>query len=110
MPRVVDQDPRSDLHHGERDAHREGRGPDRGRRRRRPGCGGRRRRDRPRSRPRPRPRPRRCLGQCGCRRFPRHRRRNVIQIPVSTPVNLCGNTVDFFALLNPALGNACVNA
>jgi hypothetical protein len=35
---------------------------------------------------------------------------NVIQVPVSIPVNLCGNTVNFFALLNPARGNACVNA
>ncbi|MFH9013929.1 chaplin [Streptomyces sp. NPDC017943] len=34
---------------------------------------------------------------------------NVIQIPVHIPINLCGNTVDIIALLNPAFGNACVN-
>ncbi len=35
---------------------------------------------------------------------------NVIQVPVSVPINLCGNTVNIFALHNPAFGNACVNA
>ncbi|MFC4033999.1 chaplin [Streptomyces polygonati] len=35
---------------------------------------------------------------------------NVIQVPVHVPVNLCGNTIDIIALLNPAFGNACVNA
>ncbi|MFE7920095.1 MULTISPECIES: chaplin [unclassified Streptomyces] len=34
---------------------------------------------------------------------------NVIQIPVHVPINLCGNTVNVLALLNPAFGNACVN-
>ncbi|MFF3464395.1 chaplin [Streptomyces sp. NPDC001984] len=34
---------------------------------------------------------------------------NVIQIPVHVPVNLCGNTVNVIALLNPAFGNACTN-
>ncbi|MFF9405736.1 chaplin ChpD [Streptomyces anandii] len=34
---------------------------------------------------------------------------NVIQVPVHIPVNVCGNTVDVIALLNPAFGNACVN-
>lgn len=34
---------------------------------------------------------------------------NVVQVPVHVPVNLCGNTVDIIALLNPAFGNACVN-
>ncbi|WP_369195546.1 chaplin [Streptomyces djakartensis] len=34
---------------------------------------------------------------------------NVIQVPVHIPINLCGNTVDIIALLNPAFGNACVN-
>ncbi|MFB7651214.1 MULTISPECIES: chaplin [unclassified Streptomyces] len=34
---------------------------------------------------------------------------NVIQIPVHVPVNLCGNTVNIFALLNPAFGNSCEN-
>ncbi|MYV79646.1 DUF320 domain-containing protein, partial [Streptomyces sp. SID1046] len=26
------------------------------------------------------------------------------------PVNVCGNTVNIIALLNPAFGNTCVNA
>ncbi|CAL9562319.1 chaplin [Streptomyces albus] len=34
---------------------------------------------------------------------------NVIQIPVHVPVNVCGNTIDIIALLNPAFGNVCVN-
>ncbi|MFC8172936.1 chaplin [Streptomyces sp. NPDC057242] len=34
---------------------------------------------------------------------------NVIQVPVHIPVNLCGNTVNIIALLNPALGNVCAN-
>ncbi|RBM23871.1 chaplin [Streptomyces sp. PT12] len=34
---------------------------------------------------------------------------NAVQIPVSIPVNLCGNTVDIIGLLNPAFGNVCVN-
>ncbi|MGW4382644.1 chaplin [Kitasatospora sp. NPDC004531] len=34
---------------------------------------------------------------------------NQIQIPVHVPVNLCGNTVDIIAALNPAFGNTCVN-
>ncbi|MFD8914288.1 chaplin ChpD [Streptomyces sp. NPDC059575] len=34
---------------------------------------------------------------------------NVIQIPVHVPVNVCGNSVNVIALLNPAFGNACVN-
>ncbi|GLF96217.1 chaplin [Streptomyces yaizuensis] len=35
---------------------------------------------------------------------------NVVQVPVHVPVNVCGNTVDVIALLNPAFGNTCVNA
>ncbi|MET7288008.1 chaplin [Streptomyces sp. NPDC005573] len=35
---------------------------------------------------------------------------DVIQVPIHIPVNLCGNTVDIIALLNPAAGNACVNS
>ncbi|MEU3464168.1 chaplin [Streptomyces sp. NPDC006733] len=35
---------------------------------------------------------------------------NSIQVPIHIPVNLCGNTVDVIALLNPAFGNACTNA
>ncbi|CAM5531680.1 hypothetical protein SALBM135S_00885 [Streptomyces alboniger] len=32
---------------------------------------------------------------------------NVVQVPVSVPVNACGNTVDVVGVLNPAAGNAC---
>jgi hypothetical protein len=34
---------------------------------------------------------------------------NNIQVPIHIPVNLCGNTVDIIALLNPAYGHTCVN-
>jgi small neutral amino acid transporter SnatA (MarC family) len=34
---------------------------------------------------------------------------NVIQVPIHLPINLCGNTIDIIALLNPADGNKCVN-
>ncbi|MGW0993441.1 chaplin [Streptomyces sp. NPDC002523] len=34
---------------------------------------------------------------------------NTVQVPVHIPVNLCGNTVDVIALLNPAFGNSCTN-
>ncbi|MBL1105114.1 chaplin [Streptomyces sp. 5-8] len=34
---------------------------------------------------------------------------NAVQVPVHLPVNVCGNTVDVIALLNPAFGNACAN-
>ncbi|MEV0171947.1 chaplin ChpD [Streptomyces sp. NPDC050803] len=34
---------------------------------------------------------------------------NVIQVPVHVPVNVCGNSVNVIALLNPAFGNTCVN-
>ncbi|MEU8519586.1 chaplin [Streptomyces sp. NBC_01216] len=35
---------------------------------------------------------------------------NLVQVPVHVPVNLCGNTVSVIGALNPAFGNACVNA
>lgn len=35
---------------------------------------------------------------------------NVVQVPVHVPVNVCGNTVNVVALLNPASGNKCVNS
>ncbi|MCM1965047.1 chaplin [Streptomyces sp. NPDC002812] len=35
---------------------------------------------------------------------------NVLQVPVHVPVNVCGNTVNVIALLNPSFGNTCVNA
>ncbi|MFJ1606740.1 chaplin [Streptomyces sp. NPDC088253] len=34
---------------------------------------------------------------------------NAVQVPVHVPVNLCGNTVDVIALLNPTFGSACAN-
>ncbi|AYN41265.1 chaplin [Streptomyces dangxiongensis] len=34
---------------------------------------------------------------------------NSVQVPVHAPVNVCGNTVDVVGLLNPAVGNTCVN-
>lgn len=34
---------------------------------------------------------------------------NLFQVPVHIPVNVCGNTVNVIALLNPAFGNTCVN-
>ncbi|MCX3062713.1 chaplin [Streptomyces beihaiensis] len=35
---------------------------------------------------------------------------NLGQVPVHVPVNVCGNTVNGIAGLNPAFGNECVNA
>ncbi|GGO90776.1 chaplin [Wenjunlia tyrosinilytica] len=35
---------------------------------------------------------------------------NNIQVPIHIPVNLCGNTVSTAGVLNPTLGNTCVNA
>ncbi|GAA0492081.1 chaplin [Streptomyces sp. NPDC046215] len=35
---------------------------------------------------------------------------NVIQVPIQIPLNVCGNTIDIIALLNPTFGNTCVNA
>ena len=35
---------------------------------------------------------------------------NVIQVPVDVPINVCGNSVNIIALLNPAIGNVCVNS
>jgi ChpA-C len=34
---------------------------------------------------------------------------NNVQVPVEVPVNICGNTVDVVAALNPAAGNDCAN-
>jgi len=34
---------------------------------------------------------------------------NTVQVPVNIPVNVCGNTVNVAAALNPAFGNACAN-
>ncbi|MFF9347256.1 chaplin [Streptomyces sp. NPDC014734] len=35
---------------------------------------------------------------------------DAIQIPLHIPINLCGNSVDIIGLLNPSLGDTCVNA
>jgi hypothetical protein len=35
---------------------------------------------------------------------------NTVQVPVDVPANVCGNTVNVVGLLNPAMGNRCVNA
>ena len=34
---------------------------------------------------------------------------NVVQVPIHIPVNVCGNSIDVIALLNPAFGNSCAN-
>ncbi|MFE2627818.1 chaplin [Streptomyces sp. NPDC059374] len=34
---------------------------------------------------------------------------NTVQVPVHVPVNVCGNTVNVVGLLNPTVGNKCVN-
>ncbi|OON75364.1 chaplin [Streptomyces tsukubensis] len=34
---------------------------------------------------------------------------NVVQVPVHVPINLCGNSIDVIALLNPSFGNTCLN-
>ncbi|WP_326787662.1 chaplin [Streptomyces sp. NBC_00151] len=34
---------------------------------------------------------------------------NNIQVPVNVPLNICGNTVDVVAALNPAFGNSCAS-
>ncbi|MFI0213861.1 chaplin [Streptomyces lydicus] len=34
---------------------------------------------------------------------------NVIQVPISIPINVCGNSINVVALLNPAFGNNCLN-
>jgi hypothetical protein len=35
---------------------------------------------------------------------------NLVQAPIHVPVNVCGNTVNVIALLNPTFGNECINA
>ncbi|MDI3422725.1 chaplin [Streptomyces luteolus] len=34
---------------------------------------------------------------------------NLAQVPIHVPINLCGNTVNVIAVLNPAFGNTCIN-
>ncbi|WP_406403826.1 chaplin [Streptomyces uncialis] len=35
---------------------------------------------------------------------------NVVQVPVHIPINVCGNSINIIALLNPSFGNVCVNS
>lgn len=34
---------------------------------------------------------------------------NVIQVPIHVPINVCGNSINIIALLNPTIGNTCIN-
>jgi hypothetical protein len=34
---------------------------------------------------------------------------NVVQIPISIPINICGISLDVIGALNPAYGNSCSN-
>ncbi|MEV1050032.1 chaplin [Streptomyces sp. NPDC049887] len=34
---------------------------------------------------------------------------NVVQVPLHVPLNFCGNSLGVISLLNPAVGNACLN-
>ncbi|KUO13795.1 chaplin [Streptomyces sp. DSM 15324] len=34
---------------------------------------------------------------------------NVVQIPIDVNANICGNSINAFAFLNPAFGNHCSN-
>ncbi|MFD4510400.1 chaplin [Streptomyces sp. NPDC058457] len=34
---------------------------------------------------------------------------NVVQVPINIPINICGNSLNLFAALNPAFGNVCLN-
>lgn len=34
---------------------------------------------------------------------------NVIQVPIHVPINICGNSINVIGLLNPAVGNVCIN-
>ncbi|MCX5369808.1 chaplin [Streptomyces sp. NBC_00015] len=34
---------------------------------------------------------------------------NVVQIPIHIPINVCGNSINIIAALNPAGGNVCIN-
>lgn len=34
---------------------------------------------------------------------------NVVQVPVTTQTNICGNTASVAGTLNPSFGNVCVN-
>ena len=34
---------------------------------------------------------------------------NVVQVPINIPINICGNSINLVAALNPTYGNVCVN-
>lgn len=34
---------------------------------------------------------------------------NDIQVPITIPINICGNSVNLVGILNPAFGNVCIN-
>jgi hypothetical protein len=34
---------------------------------------------------------------------------NVVQVPINIPINICGNSLNLVAALNPAFGNVCIN-
>ncbi|MEU9151474.1 chaplin [Streptomyces sp. NPDC048417] len=34
---------------------------------------------------------------------------NVVQVPINIPINVCGNSINVLALLNPTGGNVCTN-
>lgn len=34
---------------------------------------------------------------------------NNVQVPINIPINICGNTLNLVAALNPAFGNVCIN-
>ncbi|MDT0459525.1 chaplin [Streptomyces sp. DSM 41527] len=34
---------------------------------------------------------------------------NNVQVPINMPINICGNSLSHFSLLNPAFGNICIN-
>ncbi|WP_329116700.1 chaplin [Streptomyces sp. NBC_01353] len=34
---------------------------------------------------------------------------NVVQAPIHIPINACGNTINVIGILNPTIGNTCVN-
>ncbi|AXI76577.1 chaplin [Peterkaempfera bronchialis] len=35
---------------------------------------------------------------------------NLIQVPITVPINVCGNGISLLAALNPTGGNVCINA
>ncbi|MFB7375063.1 chaplin [Streptomyces sp. NPDC056222] len=34
---------------------------------------------------------------------------NVVQVPINIPINVCGNSINIIAALNPTHGNVCIN-